>query len=470
MANPNNLLRPPVLNNPSPPSPSPPQPSGSAQQNLTLNDINAIVRMCQEQSLIAVRQVLNPYEHISGTDQGIDERYRENLSDLDKIPDVVRCLREFSGNQSEYSSWKKSVERVLKIYESSKGTPKYFGILNVIRNKIIGSADAALESYNTPLNWECISRCLTLHYADKRDLSTLEYQMISLVQGNCTIQEFYQVVYSQLSLIMNKLSSMEISNESLDLLTQTYRDKALDTFIRGLKGDLPRLLGIREPTDLPQALHLCLKLENQQYRARYANSHAKNEKPQNHPLPRKNFNQNNTPFYPNQGLVPQFSQNSVASVQQPQFPNQMPQWYANQMTQQQFAQHQFGQNGKFAPQRPMEPKPQSRPEPMDIDQSMRSKIVNYMNRPVQDDKFAGKRPPNQSNQVHQPFKMQRNFHLEATGAENNANDEHYTSEMQNYEDEQQLQPLNDYINEYGNCDQEDEQNGTQEFIDIHFLD
>lgn len=37
-------------------------------------------------------------------------------------------------------------------------------------------------------------------------------------------------------------------------------DKALDTSIRGLKSDLLRLLGIRELTDLSQALHLCLKL------------------------------------------------------------------------------------------------------------------------------------------------------------------------------------------------------------------
>ncbi|GBO99875.1 Retrovirus-related Gag polyprotein from transposon HMS-Beagle [Eumeta japonica] len=56
---------------------------------------------------------------------------------------------------------------------------------------------------------------------------------------------------------------MEASNESIKLLTQTYREKALDTFVRGLRGDLPRLLGVREPKDLPHALYLCQKLDNQ---------------------------------------------------------------------------------------------------------------------------------------------------------------------------------------------------------------
>ncbi len=29
------------------------------------------------------------------------------MSEMDKIPDIVRSLREFSGNDSEFSSWKK---------------------------------------------------------------------------------------------------------------------------------------------------------------------------------------------------------------------------------------------------------------------------------------------------------------------------------------------------------------------------
>ena len=60
------------------------------------------------------------------TDQTIDERYLDNLTDMGKVPDVVRSLREANGNPSEFSSWKKSAEKILKIYEP-----------NVIRNKLI---------------------------------------------------------------------------------------------------------------------------------------------------------------------------------------------------------------------------------------------------------------------------------------------------------------------------------------------
>jgi len=57
-----------------------------------------------------------------------------------------------------------------------------------------------------------------------------------------------------------------MSRESEHFVTKMYRDKALDTFIRGIPVDLPRLLAIKEPADLPLALQYCLKLENQTYR------------------------------------------------------------------------------------------------------------------------------------------------------------------------------------------------------------
>ena len=60
---------------------------------------------------------------------------------------------------------------------------------------------------------------------------------------------------------------MNMSNEFLHMLTHSYRNEAFDTFIRRLNGDLPKLLGVKEPADLPQALHLCFKLENQNVRA-----------------------------------------------------------------------------------------------------------------------------------------------------------------------------------------------------------
>lgn len=447
MANPNNLIRPPVINQPPPPAPP-------IQPVLNQNDlVQLITRLVSETLHIQGRQIFNSIMNpAADINNDIDQPINiadNNLNDLDKIPDVVKSLREFSGQTHEFNSWKKSIDRILKIYEHLKGTPRYYGILSVIRNKITGHADVVLESYNTPLNWGKISKCLTLHYADKRDLGTLEYQMTTLVQGNNTVPEFYQAVYHHLSLILNKLGSIEMSQDSMNNMTQCYRDKALDTFVRGLKGDLPRLLSIREPADLPQALHLCLKLQNVDFRAQHANNSQSSSRKMHQQAPsvpprRENF-QNPTPipaprreFYPHLLHDPRTSQS--------------PQFDRDVKYQPKYQQHQ---QPKIPPnQRPLPPKP------MSIDYSLKTQKVNYQNRP-RNQQFTQKRQHSQ--QMHPPQKMQRIYHTQPGDDEKSM--EEYEAEIAK-EDQEYDESLEEYV------DQEENNNLEQpeELDDIYFLD
>lgn len=440
MATNNNLIRPPVLSN------NHPQPTVEMS-----NQISELVNRLVDARL---GQRANPTIEV---DQTITLTNGNNIGELDKIPDVVRSLREFSGEPREFSSWKKSVERIIQIYEPICGTPKYFGILSVIRNKITGQADAALESYNTPLNWKAICKCLTLHYADKRDLGTLEYQMNSLLQGRLTTQEFYQSVYSHLSLILNKISCMDMSHETLCIMTQTYRDKALDTFIRGLNGDLPKLLGMREPVDLPQALHLCLKLENQYFRTNYAYGVAKNLNNPSliHPaIPPRNHNNR---ISTNSKASPYFYPELAYLPQPPRNPNPTPNPG--------FGYNHYNNPNNFKydpvpPPRPSGPKPPKKPEPMEVDQSAQTRRINYMNRPMQNNTAQGKRPA--STQIYTD-KRQRNYNIET---------QDYEDVIQN--NEEAGQSLHDYVypseNLEDNYQPEHDSSENIDFTDIHFLE
>ncbi|XP_075157913.1 uncharacterized protein LOC142231180 [Haematobia irritans] len=481
MSNPSSsLIRPPVLSSSIPQPPSiPSQPSTLSPQQLT-STITEIVQNVLETRFQNVFQTTANTDFSKFSDQAIDPAHVNDFTGLDKIPDVVRCLREFSGNPEEFNSWRKSVDRVLQIYEPIRGTSKYYGILNTIRNKITGSADTALESYNTPLNWKAISKCLTLHFADKRDIRTLEYQMISLVQGNQTVQDFYQKVYTHLSLILNKIGSMDLADEPLQLLTQTYRDKALDTFVRGLKGDLARLLGMKEPTDLPQALHLCLKLENQDFRSNYASKIPQETRY----VPRKNVQHKDHPghrtFFPQLAHIPQ-PQTSVYRNNNFSLYNPVPQTTAFRNTNFSHRPVQNFYNGyqnipqqpQFVPPRPFAPKPQARPEPMEVDPSLRSNRINYMNRPNPND-FQGKRSASLGFQ-NPTSKVQRNFHLET----NNTPEEmsYYSHPPSNVEPSYQPVYNNSYeVQEYfQQIPQEsvtlaNQQDQPDDFSDLHFLD
>lgn len=409
--------------------------------------------------------IFDRVQNNSDADQKIDNRYLDNLDDMDRIPDVVKSLREFYGQPGEFSSWRKSVDRILRLYENLKGTPKYFGILSVIRNKITGQADTALESYNTPLNWERISKCLTLHYADKRDLGTLEYQMTTLVQRQNSIPEFYQQVYQHLSLILNKLSSMEMSQEAMDVMTNSYRDKALDTFVRGLKGDLPRLLSIRGPVDLPEALHLCLKLENVQYRIQHSHAGHNIRVPQVTPPPPLAPRRISNVHQPN----PQMRNFYPELLHKPQIPQPFSkpiagnQYYANQ--------HQFPQQFKS-----FQPPPRifnkTFPQPMSVDHSIHSGIVNYQNRPRMKP-FVNKRP--HSNQMHQPVKHQRIYQCEPYYDGTDIGD--YQQQMSEYDAgyDQTLVEYTDSIDNPTLPDDTDKGDDNEEIQieqldDVHFLD
>jgi len=75
------------------------------------------------------------------TDQTIAREHVGKISELDRLPDVVRILKDFSGNKAEFTSWRKSVGRVFEVYSVHQGTPKHYGILLVVRSKIVGESD-----------------------------------------------------------------------------------------------------------------------------------------------------------------------------------------------------------------------------------------------------------------------------------------------------------------------------------------
>lgn len=251
-----------------------------------------------------------------------------------------------------------------------------------------------LESYRTPLNWSKIKKVLMMHYSDKRDIGTLEYQMTTLFQKNMPLTDFYKKVYEHLSLLLDKVSCLDISEEAKGAMINSYREKALDTFVRGLNGDLPRLLSIREPTSLPQALNLCQRLDNMNFRTHYAQTHLRGNAT---PALQRSHNSLRPVFYPELAhLPPHFRSYPL----RPHF----------QYAQRPFAPQQFGQQN----QRPNFPSgfnnrtnfPAKPPQPMEVDQSMRTKNVNYQNF-QRNEQFAPKRPHPMTGGI--PPKIQRNY-------------------------------------------------------------
>jgi len=75
----------------------------------------------------------------------------------------------FEGEAGGYDPWMGRAEAILKDYEIIKERPLYRSIVVSIRQKIRGSAETTLLSYNVAEDdWPETKRVLMLHYADKR--------------------------------------------------------------------------------------------------------------------------------------------------------------------------------------------------------------------------------------------------------------------------------------------------------------
>jgi len=64
--------------------------------------------------------------------------------------------------------------------------------------------------------------------------------MSQLSQG--TLETFYMEIKNYFSLILSNLRNGSRAPEEANALIDTYRDRAIDAFIRGVNGDCTRLL------------------------------------------------------------------------------------------------------------------------------------------------------------------------------------------------------------------------------------
>lgn len=305
----------------------------------------------------------------------------EDLKSICRLPDSVRELRTFDGNPLQYVSWVHSVEMILKDFEIVRNKPIYRSIMQSIRQKVIGKADAALVSYNIFDNdWKDVKKILSLHYADKRDVQTLEHQLNQLSQGSSKLDEFYSTVNHQLSLIINKLKTESYGEETINALVTTHRNRALDIFIRGLNPELSKMVIIQRPRTLPEAYSACLELQN---------------------LTMRN-NILHTKFQPKMFAQAPAQQHAAIPPRPPR-----PHFNNNQVSNPRNNWQQKSNNyrlsnidSRFKPV----PYPRShhlRPEPMDVDRTVQTRKVDYMNRPTSGAKAN----------TNQFFKQPRLYHI-----------------------------------------------------------
>lgn len=187
--------------------------------------------------------------------------------------DLIKSLPEFDGDTASYPAWRSAANFAMKYYPEN--SEKFYVATGILRNKIIGSANSTLSSFNTVLNYKAVIARLDQTYADKRPLHVLENELSVLRQNNSSIMDFYDAVDKQLTLITNKqIMTFSGQDDLIAALTERARENALRIFISGLRRPICDILFSAKPKDLPTALVTAQELETNHRRNDFARAYA----------------------------------------------------------------------------------------------------------------------------------------------------------------------------------------------------
>lgn len=326
-------------------------------------------------------------------------------SSIEKIPDIVKDLPIFEGSPSEVYVWLNDAESLVSLYKPTAGSTveqrnRYHMVCKTIRRKIRGEANDALVASNVTLNFELIKRTLETYYGEKRDIGTLDYQLMGSQQRGRPLEKYYDEVNRLLSLIANQIKSDSRYQhpEAARAMINNYNEKALDCFIRGLDQHSGKYIKTLNPKSLASAYALCIQFQNLDYRDRQI-------KPKPLEIPQGPRN-----LIPNQRLPPH-------PPPRPHRPMPLPHPLqsfrpipprANQQQKPEIINYKYGHGLPIMLQyqSPPYPKPSTREnpfipksEPMEVDPSIRTRQINYANR------------PNNSYQQRPPLKRQRMYNI-----------------------------------------------------------
>lgn len=361
-----------------------------------------------------------------------------------KIPDCVKDINSFDGKQQELATFIADVQLVIDDYREEGATERQMQILQrAIRRRIQGHAADILAQHNVMYDWEEIKETLLFEYRDKRDILTLDYELFAIKRGpqeplltfQNRIQELLTTCISQVN------TDPELCADAHSHIRQ-YRRRARDAFIRGVESKMGLWVLSNKPQSVREAYNLCLDYCNFTARDQGANelrlmrANAQHIAP---PPPPRKFNTN--PFlnhHPKQNPftnppIQKINQNLVYKPTNPfqQYPSN-------------------SQNFGNQPPRRLPP-----PEPMDVDPSLRTRQVDYVNRP------PFKRPLNSFQGANPPFKRQAHPVEQGECSTNLEEEQYYPPEI--YQD-----PLDQYDQAY-QYTEEDEAAGI-EHAELNFLE
>lgn len=186
--------------------------------------------------------------------------------DISRIPDAIRMVPEYNGDQNMLACWLSSVEQKLEVSKkliSETDLPVVLPLwIGIIRDKIHGAANEALTMSQCKLNWDEIKTTLKEHFGDRRDLSAIVTSISYLKQGSRNVSDFYYECKSILASINAKIQLDDRLVACAVVIMESYESMIVNAFIDGLRDNLSPLVRVYQHKTLLSAYQAALSQES----------------------------------------------------------------------------------------------------------------------------------------------------------------------------------------------------------------
>lgn len=195
------------------------------------------------------RERMERLQHDAANQQARLDRIQSAIANS-KIPDTIKGLPSFNGENDDLTHWLSQVQTIVDAYRDLHNEPIWTLWLSHIRGKVVGKAHQALTSANIPNNFAQIRTTLIEHFGNNRELSSLCQTIPYLSQGENSVDDFYHDVTSLQAKINEKINlepnyqghAVAVSHFASTLMKEAFIDGLNDPYSGLVRGSNPRTL------------------------------------------------------------------------------------------------------------------------------------------------------------------------------------------------------------------------------------
>ena len=247
----------------------------------------------------AMNAVLRTNQEQANQIEALHAQLRQASSgDLFKIPDPIKGLPPFDGNKKQLTQWLQSAKSTLALFETNSTVTQKQVYLQAVINKISGTARDIICVADTISTFEEVEQILTHALGDRKEIAAYKSMLWrNKMSDKVDIHTLYKRTCETVQNIKNLAKQKEIYRHSWTAIEQFIEEDALAAFLTGLSRHYFGYAQSAKPTNFREAYaFLCQFTSNETLREhQYKSPGPQNSKPI--PQTRNQFpKQNPTPY------------------------------------------------------------------------------------------------------------------------------------------------------------------------------